>query len=592
MPAVHMIGGSADGSTEMGVRMRTRTRSRLVLTVLWSLSLALSLALGTAVPLLSAHADVPPPPPAKPNIAVLAAGPDGPARSVTLAAAGSGSTEVALALRSLPGLPLPPGPKPEIPHLSEVDLIAAAGFKPDQVGYLVFDLDTGEYLAGHNATQAAFLPASVMKVPTTVAALSVLGPNHTFPTLVRFEGNRLGGTWHGTLALVGGGDPVLESADLRQLVGALKAAGLERLDGSFVYDDSALMSAPVLEPSQPPEYSYNPGLSALTLDFNRVRVEWNGDAVTFVGTHGTPPVAPIRMERDTQSAGWSRAGAPLHHDFLRPGTHDANGVIAERWKMSPMAPDRGAMWLPVKAPAPFVAAVFRALAKDAGIILPEPQPAPGPARGPIVAQHFSQPLTSIVTAGLKHSNNLLAELVGLATTRELEGRPLTIPDSAARLERWLTETLSWVDWTGFRMANHSGLSPASRASPEQIVSILRYAIDKDLGGEGYLHLLPSRSFPDPGDRVVASLVHAGDLQPVVWAKSGTMFHGRGLAGVARGRSGNRLVFAVFTSDLKARQAFDDGYRHYVRAAVSAAKQQLGRARDLEHALLLKWIGEH
>jgi len=555
-------------------------------------SLALALALGTAVPLLSAHAGVPPPPPAKPDIAVLASSPEGPDRSVALATAESGSTEIALALRSLPGLPLPPGPKPEVPHLSEADLIAAAGFEPDQVGYLVFDLDTGEYLTGHNATQAAFLPASVMKVPTTVAALSVLGPDYTFPTLVRFEGDRLGGLWHGTLALVGGGDPVLEAADLRQLVGMLKAAGLERLDGPFVYDDSALISAPVLEPSQPVEYSYNPGLSALTLDFNRVRVEWNGDAVTFVGTHGTPPVAPIRMERDHQPAGWSRAGAPLHHAFLPQGTHDANGLIVERWKMSPRAPNHGAMWLPVKAPAPFVAAVFRALAADAGMTLPEPQPALGPARGTIVAQHFSQPLNSIVTAGLKHSNNLLAELVGLSTTRQLEGRPLSIPDSAARLERWLTETLSWVDWTGFHMANHSGLSPDSRASPEQIVSILRYAIDKNWGGESYLHLMPSRSFPDPDGRVVASLVHAGDLKPIVWAKSGTMFHGRGLAGVARGRSGNRLVFAVFTSDLKARQAFDDGYRHYIRTAVSAAKRQLGRARDLEHALLLKWVGEH
>jgi D-alanyl-D-alanine carboxypeptidase/D-alanyl-D-alanine-endopeptidase (penicillin-binding protein 4) len=300
------------------------------------------------------------------------------------------------------------------------------------------------------------------------------------------------------------------------------------------------------------------------------------------------------MVRDTEAAagGWSGTGAPLRHAFPPPGTRDADGLITETWRMAPTAPSKGATWLPVKAPAPFVAAVFRALAEEAGITLPEPAPAMGPARGPVVAQHFSRPLSAIVAAGLKHSNNLLAELLGLSTTRQLEGRPLTIAESAARLEGWLAETLPWVDWTGFHMANHSGLSPASRASPEQIVSILRHAAGEEWAGGLYPRLMPTRSFPDPDRRLVASQVRAGNIDPMVWAKSGTMYYGRGLAGFVRGASGNRLVFAVFTSDLEDRRRFDDRYLHYTRSAVSAARAHLGRARDLEHALLLKWIGEH
>ncbi|MBB4314469.1 D-alanyl-D-alanine carboxypeptidase/D-alanyl-D-alanine endopeptidase [Roseospira marina] len=557
-------------------------------------ALTVALAAGAAA---AQVADPPLPPPAKPNVthvALTAAGIESGDTSGTARVLVSGAiTDVALAMRPVAALPLPPGAKPAVPRATEADLIAAAGFDPDEVGYLVYDLDTGEYLAGHNATRANFLPASVMKVPTTVAALSVLGPDHAFPTLVRFDGVQQGGTWRGTLTLVGGGDPVLDSDDLRELVATLKAAGLERLDGAFVYDDSALIAATSLEPTQPAEFSYNPGLSALSLDFNRVRVQWDGDIVRFVETHGTPPVAPIRLERDYNPAvRWPAGGAMLRHTFAPPGTRDAQGPVTERWSMAPLAPPRGAMWLPVKAPAPFVAAVFRALADEADIALPEPAPALAPARGPIVAQHLSPRLDSIVAAGLKHSNNLVAELLGLATTRHLEGRPLPIADSAARLEGWLAETFPWVDWTGFHMANHSGLSPDSRASPEQIVSILRYAVDQHPRAVDYLALMPARHFPKAEAQPVASRVRAGGFEPAVWAKSGTMYHGRGLAGVARAASGNRLVFAVFTSDLEARAAFDGEYLHYTRGAVRDAKRELTRARDLEHALLLKWSREH
>jgi D-alanyl-D-alanine carboxypeptidase/D-alanyl-D-alanine-endopeptidase (penicillin-binding protein 4) len=537
-------------------------------------------------------ASPPPPPPAKPA-------PSDVVSSVitesSLAVASHSGGAVALAMRPPVLAPPPPGPKPAVPRLTAAELIALAGFRPDQVGFLVHDLETGQTVASHHADQAAFIPASVLKVPTAVAARAILGPDHRFRTEVRFEGTRTGPVWNGTLALVGGGDPVLDADNLRRLVATLKAAGLERLDGRFVYDDSALIGAPVIEPTQPPEHAYNPGLSALTLDFNRVRVQWRGDAVDLVEVYDTPVEGvPIRLRRDPDTAGWSRAGPALRHEFAGAGARDADGAVTERWVLSPYAPRDGALWLPVKAPAPYVAAVFRAVAAEAGVALPEPQAAGGPARGAVVASHRSPRLDAILAGGLKHSNNLLAELVGLAATRHLEGRPLPLADSAARLEAWLVEAMPWVDWTGFHMANHSGLSPASRASPDQLVSILRYAHDqaRARGVSPFNALLPDRRFPDPETTVVAARARAGSLTPRVAAKSGTVYHGRGLSGIAMGRSGHRLVFAVFTSDVAARQRFDEGYLHYSGGAVSRARAQLGRARDLEHALLLTWISEH
>jgi len=505
---------------------------------------------------------------------------------------------VSLAMRPLPGLPVPPGVKPAPPRPDAASLIAAAGFQPSQVGFLAVDLDTGEVIAEHNAHRAAFLPASVMKVPTTVAALQVLGPDHRFRTEVRFSGRRgADGVWSGTLALVGGGDPLLDARGLEALATDLKRAGLRRLDGTFVYDDSLLTHVSSLDASQPPEYAYNPGLSALSLDFNRIRVQWRGESVSLVEMHGTPPVAPVILRRDQSADGWTRPGPWVRHDDVAPGTAvtPAGDPVVERWRLSPQVAKSGARWLPVHAPAPFTASVFRALAKTAGVTLPPGRPADGAARGPVVVSHASPPLSVITKVGLKYSNNLLAELVGLSTSRALVGQALDMETSAAVVRRWLTDSIPWVDWSGFVMANHSGLSSASRASPDQIVAILRFALEHPAGGQvRYDSLLPQRSYdvPEAGWRPVAASVHAGGVAPKVWAKTGTMYHGRGLAGLAEAASGHRLVFALFTSDLAARRAFDDGYLHYSASAVARAKAALGRARDLEHALVLSWIVAH
>ena len=55
----------------------------------------------------------------------------------------------------------------------EAELIAEQGFPFDQVGYIVFDLATGAIVASQNPDQG-FIPASVQKLPTMVAALSLL----------------------------------------------------------------------------------------------------------------------------------------------------------------------------------------------------------------------------------------------------------------------------------------------------------------------------------------------------------------------------------------------------------------------------------
>ena len=116
--------------------------------------------------------------------------------------------------------------------------------------------------------------------------------------------------------------------------------------------------------------------------------------------------------------------------------------------------------------------MFRALAAAEGIDLPEPAPGVVPDGAREVARHQSLPLTEIASGVLRYSNNLSAELIGLAASHALTGRVLSLEDSATALSAWWQLRLPAVDWTGFLVENHSGLSSRSRSTPRQIVVML------------------------------------------------------------------------------------------------------------------------
>lgn len=95
-----------------------------------------------------------------------------------------------------------------------------------------------------------FIPASNLKLLTALAALQELGPEDTFVTTAK--GTMRNGAVDGDLFLVGGGDPLLETADyaptrrfptpirtaFERLADDLVAKGLKRVTGSVLGDES------------------------------------------------------------------------------------------------------------------------------------------------------------------------------------------------------------------------------------------------------------------------------------------------------------------------------------------------------------------
>jgi D-alanyl-D-alanine carboxypeptidase/D-alanyl-D-alanine-endopeptidase (penicillin-binding protein 4) len=461
----------------------------------------------------------------------------------------------------------PAGNPPAAATVADPDaqLIEAAGFGVGDVGYLVVDLADGRVVAEHNP-DVLFLPASVAKIPSVAAGLAILGGEHRFVTTLDATGDVQNGVLTGSLTLRGGGDPFLTSEDLQAMAKALAASGVKQVAGAFLYDAGALVEVPRINDLQPEAVGYNPGVSALSVNFNRIRLNWTGGkapsaAAAAISESLTLPLASIGLAFAEQDP----AGP-----FVRAGTPSE-----DRWLLSPTLEEKGEDWLPVGNPSLITAEVFRALAAAEGVTLPEPVAGPVPEGARELAKHESVPLTEIADGVLHYSNNLTAELIGLAASRQLTGRKLGLKDSATALAAWWQLRVPTADWTGMVLENHSGLASYTRVTPRQIVVMLEAAAGL-IGGADFHDL----------------------LRPISWKgvkgsariKTGTMSYARGLAGYIDTAAGRRFAFAIFFNDAGKRAALDASFDPRVRDIDPDSRRWRDRALKLEEKLTTSWAG--
>ena len=137
-------------------------------------------------------------------------------------------------------------------------------------GAVAIDLSTGETVYSRNGS-LPLLPASNEKLAVTYAALTALGPGFRIETDVLGEGGQTGTTWHGDLVLKGYGDPTLSSADLALLARQVRDAGITRVTGRVLGDESWFDSRRTADGWKPVFYiEESPPLSALIVDRGRL----------------------------------------------------------------------------------------------------------------------------------------------------------------------------------------------------------------------------------------------------------------------------------------------------------------------------------
>jgi D-alanyl-D-alanine carboxypeptidase/D-alanyl-D-alanine-endopeptidase (penicillin-binding protein 4) len=115
--------------------------------------------------------------------------------------------------------------------------LAVPGSRPAASAAIAIDLTSGRPVFERNA-DTSLIPASNEKLTVTYAALVSLGVGYRFRTEVLSSGHQDGTIWYGNIYLKGFGDPTLTSHQLKRLAAQLKTAGIQRVEGRVVGDES------------------------------------------------------------------------------------------------------------------------------------------------------------------------------------------------------------------------------------------------------------------------------------------------------------------------------------------------------------------
>ncbi len=487
-------------------------------------------------------------------------------RRALLAGLMSGVAGVALAGApqiSLRPPPRPSGLSPPGPAGPSFEtILTGAGLSGDK-SIVLIDLESGRVLEAE-APALPLPPASVAKVVTTLYGLRKLGAEHRFATRIVATGPVVGGIVQGDLVLMGAGDPHLDSDGFGELAGQLAGSGITGVTGGFGIYDASLPFIDQIDDQQPEYVGYNPTLSGLILNFNRVYFEWKRGkdgfdvSMSARGARFTPEIKGIRMtvsDRDTPVFAYEQAGK------------------GENWSVRKASLGKGGgRWLPVRRPFDYAAEAFRLIAADKGIKLPLAK-ATGPVSGTVVASVESAQLRDMLRSMLRFSTNITAEAVGLAASAKSGTVPQNLFESGAQMTDWARETFG-VD--SARFVDHSGLGDASRISSQDMVSVL--------GADGWNGSLR------PLLKDVKLTDEQGKIYEIkgaeVAAKTGTLNFVSALAGFIECPNGRKLAFAIFTADLEKRAAIPVEERERPRGG----RTWLRKSRRMQQALLRRWIG--
>lgn len=440
-------------------------------------------------------------------------------------------------------------------------------------GWMLVDLETGAILDQSNADRA-FAPASVAKLPTAAFALDALGPDHRFTTEVVGTGPVVDGRLKGDLILKGGGDPELDTDALMPLVTQLREQGITGIDGSFGVDATALPQVAEIETTQAVDAAYNPSVSGLNLNFNRVHLKWDARKGR---ERISVKAAALKFSPDVE-----RVSVALNDDPKAPVFALQNVDGREAWQMARWA-FRGSAgrWLPVKDPASYTGEVFRTLSAQSGLDIPTAAPIKAPMDAVTLATHESRPLGEIVRSMLRYSTNITAEATGTAATRTVGIDAGSLPASANTMNAWASIVAGFeINDPGFRFVNHSGLTLDSRVSPRRMVELLE-AIGRRSPDSGSAHArLPGSIAGYLRPYNVAAKSFPLDYKKLdVAAKTGTMSYIRGLAGYIATPKGRKLAFAIFSNDLARRSG----------GAEKVNRRWMNKARGFERSLIRNWV---
>lgn len=428
-----------------------------------------------------------------------------------------------------------------------------------------------------------FQPASNAKLFTTAAALALLGPDFRLNTYVVAEGPvDPAGHLHGSLRLIGGGDPSLSgrtypysshtefSPDalqpLEELASQVAEKGIRALDGTLVADDSLFVYERYGQGWGQDDLMWDYGAPVSALAFNdnarlltvrpgvragdEVIPAWDpalpDDSTLLKNEAVTAPMGPqphLGLDRQVDQR------------LLRIYGSLPEGSKQQEYGIAVQDPARFAGQAFVQAleakgiPTSGLVQVAHRLSGDTTDFTAETHqpltlrpwtdkqlPFSPPAGAQIVAQRSSPPLGQLVTVVNKVSQNLHAEML-LRILGKAEGDDGSIAQGARVVRQFLIS--AGVSPEDFFFVDGSGLSPQDVITPRAATTLLLYAAHQPWS-DVYRSSLPVGGV----DGTLANRFQTSPLKGRIFAKTGTLAEVRSLSGYLIAASGRTLVFSI------------------------------------------------
>ncbi len=417
-----------------------------------------------------------------------------------------------------------------------------------KISAVVLESDSGKTLYARDE-KTPLNAASNVKIVTTSAALSLLGPEYRWRTTVAVVGPPngpplpAGGEIGGDLYVRGSGDPTLSTEDLTAIVGDLAALGLHKVRGALVVDDSLFQGGYV-----PPAYDQRNDSTASRTASSAASLDGNVVGVTVIP--GPAAGAAARIVVDPPSPYFTIAGrvvtaasgpAAPAVDTKEDGPHTRVNV-AGRIRLGA---DPRTIYRRVANPSQFLGQTLRQMLEHRGISVGGGvRVAAAPGQGlRVLATHDSAPLAVVVQDLNKRSNNFAAEQLLRTLGAEIGGRPGSWDKGLKAVARYLTGI--GIKTGTYQMTNGSGLYDSNRFSAAQIATILRAAShDFRISAEFLASLAIAGT-----DGTIAHRMGSTLAERYVRAKTGTLANVSCLSGFAGSPGHLPLVFSILVNDV-------------------------------------------
>jgi serine-type D-Ala-D-Ala carboxypeptidase/endopeptidase (penicillin-binding protein 4) len=336
------------------------------------------------------------------------------------------------------------------------------------VGIAIVDVDSGRLLAAVSE-HLALNPASNAKLYTAGAALATLHGDHRYETTL--TGKLEGDAVVGPLAIKGYGDPSLTTSDLWAMVSELKSYGVKRVDGDVVADQRFFdeQTTPPAFEQQPNEWSgFRAPVSAVALDENCITVAIRPSSPGAAARVEIDPPGFVDLEGTVATA--EGGGA----DTVELALSGNAGRMAAKIS-GEVAADARIVRYTRRADDPRLLSAYalKALLEKAGVKVSGDAKLGASTRGHLLARHLSEPLSSLLYALGKQSDNFYAEMIFKGLGGEAKARPAKSGDAAEVVTKWLERI--GASEPGVVIKNGSGLFDANRVTAWSTVQLLRWA---------------------------------------------------------------------------------------------------------------------